>query len=272
MSLFDASGRFVRSVPLPHFDGAPVRTAHPVAGGFVGTAALAAGRPSGAAAGPMPLLLARGDSVHAVLALLPARNEMMQLQLGPAAVITRGHPFAEHTLWDLTPGGDGVVLVERARARGSREGSFHLTRVDLQGDTVFHRTYRYTPRPVPEGVVEELTEGVLSGVRRVGREVYPAGRAARILGEALEPSAALPPVTDLVVGRDGSLWLRREETGGPYVRWHVLDADARPLGRLDLPAHLEVLSADRETLLGTMPGEYDVPLLVRYRVRAAPEG
>jgi hypothetical protein len=76
--------------------------------------------------------------------------------------------------------------------------------------------------------------GGRGGLRRSGgggrprRE--PSGEVGRP-GTAV-PCAFHPPITAVVVGRDGSTWLRWPDEGTGRVRWDVLDGSGQPLRRL----------------------------------------
>ena len=70
----------------------------------------------------------------------------------------------------------------------------------------------------------------------------------------------------MVLGRDGSVWLRRELDEGPTMDWWVLDADGSTRGVVALPAKLRALTADRSTVWGAIEDDLDVSYLVRYDV------
>jgi NAD(P)H-nitrite reductase large subunit len=78
-------------------------------------------------------------------------------------------------------------------------------------------------------------------------------------------------VSHVVAGRDGTIWLRREERGG-VTRWEVLDASGSVVARLDVPAALRILAADRTDVWGVETDDLDVPYVVRYRVEFAGGG
>ena len=75
-----------------------------------------------------------------------------------------------------------------------------------------------------------------------------------------------PPVQQHFVGADGSLWLRREDTGGATHEWLLVrpDGDLREIGRLPRSARPAWASGDTAWLIEL--DEFDVPWLVLYRI------
>lgn len=92
--------------------------------------------------------------------------------------------------------------------------------------------------------------------------------AERILRERIYTPRFLPPVTGLVVGRDGTIWLRREERGESDVDWLILAADGEPLGLAATPAGFNGMAADRSAIWGMELDFLDVPYIVKYRIAA----
>lgn len=93
------------------------------------------------------------------------------------------------------------------------------------------------------------------------REIERALRSADLL------PATLLPVTRLVTGQDGSIWLRREDVPeGDSVLWNVLDREGRPSGALYLPADQRIVATAGDILVAVELDEFDVPYLLRYRL------
>jgi hypothetical protein len=70
----------------------------------------------------------------------------------------------------------------------------------------------------------------------------------------------------MVLGRDGSFWLRGNPVEGDLVPWFVLDSDGNPVGQVTLPAGVRVMAADRSAVWGTETDALNVSYLVRYRI------
>jgi hypothetical protein len=85
--------------------------------------------------------------------------------------------------------------------------------------------------------------------------------------QALYVPDALAPVRDLVVGRNGLIWLQRDSVGNGTARWDVLSPAGEPRGTVQLPAKMRLLSADGTHVYGTVTDADDVPYIVRFRIR-----
>jgi hypothetical protein len=71
--------------------------------------------------------------------------------------------------------------------------------------------------------------------------------------------------TDLVTGRDGTIWLRREGTVDPAV-WDVLDDNAELVHRIEVPARVRVHEVDQRNVWGVVKDDLGVSYIVRYRI------
>ncbi len=91
------------------------------------------------------------------------------------------------------------------------------------------------------------------------------------------PPDALPHFMRVVVDRAGFSWLQENEMisdafelSGPYprptVRWGVFDPEGAFLGRVEIPARLEVQAIGPDYLIGIYRDEYDVETIRRYRL------
>ncbi|MGD2136552.1 MAG: 6-bladed beta-propeller, partial [Gemmatimonadales bacterium] len=160
-----------------------------------------------------------------------------------------------------------IVRVERSAATAVVPSTFVVTKTTLTGDTVFSRSFEYTPIPISEVLVDSVVrvraEQVSSS--RLGSPPT-AARAAELARASFYQPACHPPVSMLVLGRDGTIWLRREDAGAALVEWNVLAGNGDPLGTVLLPRGLRVLEAERGTVWGSEYDELDVPYIVRYRV------
>jgi hypothetical protein len=88
----------------------------------------------------------------------------------------------------------------------------------------------------------------------------------KALRDAVELPPFQTPIAQAVVGDDGSVWLRREDDGGPVFRWLVLDARGNPVGRFELPRSVTIRWAHMGLFYGSAVDDMGIPWLVRYRV------
>lgn len=184
---------------------------------------------------------------------------------GPRSYVTQ--PFTDTEIAQISPSAPAVIRVDRTAARSSDPTAFRVTRVEFGGDTVFSREYEYTPIPLTDHLVDSIIRDI---GQRLSKLPFP-GRATQARVEALARDALYrpafhPPVSGLVIGRDGTLWLQREKTGADFVDWIVLAPTGEAVGIVAMPRDLRVLAAERGTVWGMESDELDVPYIVRYRV------
>ncbi len=173
------------------------------------------------------------------------------------SVMITSQPFSDATLWNLTKDGTSLVLVDRIVADADGPTTFRLSRVTLRGDTSFSKEIPYEPVPVPASHADTVVRRAFGG----GKAVKESD--AR---KVLFLPKYYPPVSRLVAGDDGTIWIAREQRWDRPVRWDVYGPDGAPLGRLQVPPGLTVYAADRTRLLGVEKDGLDVPYVVRYDV------
>lgn len=163
--------------------------------------------------------------------------------------------FADGTLWRAAPDGRALVLVDRAVPEATGAAAYRVTRVSLEGDTAWSVEVPYTPRPVDPARVDSLVSSYASETRSESE-----------VRELLFLPDRLPPVSDLVIGTDGTVWVAREDVPDEPRTWDVFDGTGRMIARVTTPPGLRIDSASRTTVWAVETSELDVPYVVRYRV------
>jgi hypothetical protein len=160
-----------------------------------------------------------------------------------------------------------VVSVGRRVPESPESADFSVTSVDFTGDTVFAREFSYTPVPIEQTLVDSLVETRAAGVADSPFPSAPtADRAVVWARNTLYTPAFHPPVSQLVIGRDGSLWLSAERVGGPTVSWRIISPQGDAVGSVELAARFTPLLVDGNRVWGSWYDELDVPYILRYWV------
>jgi hypothetical protein len=251
ISLFSPHGRLVRTMPLP-----AVGTGYLQQDGSV-VALSVMTFPTGHGQGP-PIVVRR--FVHGALAdtlvALPPTYRVMEYQTGGATVVGM-QPFEDGPLVTGARDGSGVVVVHRSGGNGR----VRIVRIGSAGDTIFDRYLKFAPQRLTSTVVD-------SAVNELATQ-GPASRDPELrskIRRALYLPSSLPTVTEAIIAGDSTIWLRREMTWGPTVRWTVLSRAGMPLFELALPTRLRIAAAAAHAIWGVLPDTNDAPTVVRFRI------
>ena len=267
VQLFDRAGRVLGSHPLLVSSRGGL-----LAGGRAATTAPVATRriAEGKARSVALLAVSREGRVLDTLRTLSVRGAALSVGAGERAM-NAPNPFADHTLWGVHPDGSALVVVDRPAPASAAESRFRVTRLDPAGRAVFSREYRYTPAPVTRAHFDAVATAWSDGMREAasrGGGVELVFSPAQLRGVLGAPRFH-PPVSHVVAGRDGTVWLRREDWRQARVTWNVLDARGTLLGFFDLPSAVQIVQADLGAVWAVERDADDVPHVVRYRVRRA---
>lgn len=216
---------------------------------------------------PLALLTDSG-AVTRVLAEVATDHRSADVKLNGHAT-TIANPWAADTRWFNASDGRSLVAVERPAPQSGERARFTILRIGLNGDTLVHRSVEYTPIPLEAAARDRVYRELATRLSRIA--AVTAAEMERQIRADLSAPAYHVPVTDLVTGRDGTIWLRREEVAGDSVAWEVYDQAGDLRGRLRLPAGLRVYRAQTERIWGVVTDSLDVPFVEVYRVTGGVE-
>lgn len=198
-----------------------------------------------------------------VLDSLDRRNGLVRILLGGRRLYQFEQPINYNSLWDVSADGEALVIVHMEEPQDNDRGSFRVIKIGRGG---FEKAYRYTPRRLEEGVIERFTSGQARVLSRLG---YSQRQAMEVARDSLRLPRYTPPVTEVVAGRDGTIWLRRAEPDRTStVDWLLLDSGGTIRGTVVAPKRLRVMEATQSTAWGVQLDQMDVAYVVRARVRA----
>jgi hypothetical protein len=121
---------------------------------------------------------------------------------------------------------------------------------------------------VTDQIIGEYKESQLRSARS---DRIRAARRERM--EELPLPDFLPALDRLMVGTDGTVWVRRYvPEPGDFLVWHSFKPDGEFLGTLEIPAALTPLRFESGRVLGRWRGEYDVQSLRIYGFQSTQEG
>ena len=174
-------------------------------------------------------------------------------------------PFSDDPTIGYASDGSLIVRVNRTAARGAAESHFTVTAWRGNGDPLWQREVAYRPARITRAMVDSVAEllGGIQDPRMPARPVTPDSIRARLYRPPM-----LPPVEQVVVGRDQSVWLKVRFADSPAGRaeWLLLSPRGFPLQRVSTDAGFRLLEAERAMLWGVEGDADDIPRVVRYRV------
>lgn len=176
-------------------------------------------------------------------------------------------PVPSNSLWDVSPADSSIIVVHRPIPENAEEGTFRIQKFGSSGRVIFDRRFRFTPKPVPErflDVARRRPETLDFISQRMDRS-----EVGQLLNDSIPIPEFQPAITQLTVGRDGTIWLRRDGLDTETVRWIVFNTEGYVIAQLTVPSKLEILAAERGTVWGVMEDDLEVPYVVRYRVKQA---
>lgn len=174
-------------------------------------------------------------------------------------------PVSYNSLWDVAPNGSSVVVVHRGPAQSDDRSTFRVASYRASGSAIFDRVYHYTPRVIPAASRDSIHEVLADLFIRSGF-VQAQGQARSFARDSVSLPRFQPPVSDLAVGRDGTIWLGRERIGARSVEYLVLGPDGGILASVAAPPGLRILQAQRDMVWGVELDDLEIPYVVRYRV------
>ena len=271
VSYFDLAGNFLGStspkVDIGSAEGSPPRPSTPLRDGtFVGRAPgwsqeIALGNLTGT---PYVRMAADGQTLAHIWTLPYEPHDVFAI-LRDGGGSFSSQPFGDD--FRATAGPRGLLVLDRRVWTGTGEPTVTVSRIDLDGDTLFTAAVPYEPVPLPaerfDSVVAEWAE------RWSDRGRFSASAAD--VREAMYRPSHLPAVSAMLEAQDGTIWLRRfdpvqSETGELMTEWWVLDSEGAPLSRALMPSDLSVRTISEDTVWGVERDELDVEYVVRYRL------
>lgn len=160
--------------------------------------------------------------------------------------------------------GDDRFVVDRPVATAPDGARFTVAYVTASGDTTFRHEFQYRPRTFDSVVIDSLIHRRTAFLARQTNVDMDAVRAA--LRQAIQLPTFQPPIADGQVAEDSVLWLQREDDGTARRRWLLIAPDGARRGILEVPRGAQLRWMRGDVVWASIPDEFDVPWLVRYRI------
>lgn len=256
ISLFTEAGVFLRVTQLPM---SIFTVAKGDSGRFLRTSVFAL-RADGSV-----MLEGRNGAGDLVVGWATRDGEMrMPITKLPATICPGGAgirlPFCTRSVVAAAPDGGRIVA---ANLVGRRTGQLkvELVATEMSGRIAWRTVVDVSEIPITRRIADSI-RGEIAGYRGTPPEL-----AAKI---RVTPMAEhFPPVEQLMVGREGGIWLRIR-TGLTTSRVRRYDRFGKLLGEAEFPPRLRLLAADAGRAWGILSDYDDLPTLVRVEWSSRP--
>jgi hypothetical protein len=171
---------------------------------------------------------------------------------GPNRIAYATVPFANDAVYAFSTAGDRFAIV--STARGAK--TYTVTVQNGGGDTVFSRAYPFAPRAIPGSVADSAADAVTKNARQTSAVIANLRAETRRL---IPPT--YPPVTSVVLARDGTTWLRTTDATGAEQAT-VLDPKGNVRATVPLRHGIDVVEADGNRVWAVDVDEDDVASVV----------
>jgi hypothetical protein len=143
---------------------------------------------------------------------------------------------------------------------GDQADTFSVTMWDARGTTIWNRSLPFEPVVLTPAVVDSVISQ-----RTQGRPAPIQTQVQAALREQARIPPVYPPVADLLVGQDGSLWIELivRNRMRPYL---VLSAEGDVVGTTNLSERSRVAAARLDRLWVIERDDLDVGSIVTYQV------
>jgi hypothetical protein len=210
-----------------------------------------------------------GDAVVVLDATGAVADTLVVLPAGESLTLSGGSPrlrmFASESVWDLDADGRFV---------SGRSDHYRIEERGADGTLT-----RVLTRPFQRRPLTEADQGRIQALMRttITNQGFPPAAVEQVLSQ-MQFAEYYPAFAALMAGPRGSTWVQRvrmaselegveeltpEDIGTP--EWEVLDAEGRYIGVCFAPRTRPVLF-DGDSLYAIVRGEFDVPVVVRFRV------
>lgn len=163
---------------------------------------------------------------------------VLTLRLEGGVIFTGRQPFSEAPLWAVAPGGTAIAIVRHPTA--SALGS--LVVLSPMGDTIGRVPLPWRSIPVTDRMFKIAVDSVIRSIESsrppslADRRIDPS-----VVEGAIQRPKRISTVTEVLVGADGLVWVRRPASDPGWSEWNGFASNGQPSAGVFLPADARVL-------------------------------
>jgi len=268
LSFFGADGEYLRSLPFPVLrprrPGLELSTE-----AILGDGSLLIRENWGvsdasfvAATGLLVLRATRAGRITDTVRWLAARRGAMVVRLPTGGIMQRDQPWSDDDLHAIDPRGTEFIVVERPTAESPASARFRLLVYGTDGRLRFERSVPYDPVALTGSRFDAEVQRAAAPILR---RFSSAGHAKDAVALEFFRPRFLPPVRNLLVGRDQSIWINVQRKESDET-WLVFDKTGTLTGTILAPPQVRLLAVSSTGAWGIELDPNDLPIPVRYRI------
>ncbi len=173
-------------------------------------------------------------------------------------------PFLHSTAWRLTDNATAVVSVETVITSGKETDRIRVSKLNSKGEKVWDRVLRYNARTLSAAHVNTFIDSVVKASPVVRGVTLVPNR--KMLEDSVIRTAYLPPVSQMIVGIDGTIWLKQNYQTTTSNRYWRLSPTGSFEAIVELPKGFELAAATRYSQWGWRIDEDGLPVVERYKL------
>lgn len=205
--------------------------------------------PTGHRRGEYPILRTEPDGT--VSRVIGFTVSSMDCEDGDVTIPLCSEPYGAYSA-------DGSRVAFAAVVNGTvKTGEYRVTTLSEHGDTIFNRRYPFVPVPVSRTTRDSAR--ALASKEAATPELRATVNRMHIPGFH-------PPLRNLVIGRDGTVWVEMRAVAGER-RWQMLAPDGKPVGELALPLNVTLKVAQRDRIWAVIENEDGEQGIASYAIR-----
>jgi hypothetical protein len=203
------------------------------------------------------LSVGRDARVRDTIVVAPTKHTLFVVADGPTMNFG-AQPFADAPIIVGSSGASRLFVVGREVSGTSQRAEIRVVALRPSGDTLWMRSFPYSPRRVSRDVSDSVLGRIHEDLRRSGATLED------VKGVLFLPRFR-PPVTAAFATADGSLWLRREEDQSMVEYW-IISPDGRHEGTVRVRRESKLVASEMGKVWASEVNEDEVPTVVRYRM------
>jgi hypothetical protein len=207
------------------------------------------------------LVVSRDQDVRRTLYRAPPEPPDIEVPDPDSSAVSEVRPPLDaDTIWSAATNGSGVAVVEQLSPRMGGTYDVSVLRMAMDGSTVFRTRVRVPVLPASQAWVERQYAGEVRAINGHSTIVRDSAAIVSEFRRHAPYPPYHPPVTDVLAGDDGSVWLRLASESD-LVTWIALGRDGRERGRAAVPSDFFPSFADESGMWGarrTAPDRLEV--------------